>query len=127
MYRSLLAQSCRSSHHVAPAARRGPITSAAVWGVVPPPTTTSNERCGDDRLTAPVAGQQAETLVEPFGKHSRVRRVAEAAELVVDRAAKARTEDGPSAAEDIKGGDLTGELLGAAASDRSDERAKRNR
>jgi len=64
-------------------------------------------RAGElERLGAPQVGQQVEALVEPLGEHLRIGRVAEATELVRDRAAETGAEDHPAIAHQVQCGHL---------------------
>ena len=77
-----------------------------------------------EQLARPVAFQQLQALVEPLGQDDWVCRVAEAAELVLDRPTETGAEDHPSTAEDIQVGHLAGELFRSPPRDRGDHRAQ---
>src|SRR4051794_33646857 len=77
-----------------------------------------------DTFAGPVATEEVEPFVEPLGEHGGVRRVTEAPELVLDGPAQPRAEDDPAAGQRVKGGNLAGQLFGAATGDRGYQRAQ---
>ena len=77
-----------------------------------------------DRFAGPIAAEQAEALVEPLGQDHRIGGVAEAGELVVDRAAEPGAEDDAATGQRVQGGNLSGQLLRSTAGHRCDQRAQ---
>ena len=70
------------------------------------------------------AGSSGSALVQPLGQLDRVRGVAEAAVLVVDRPAQPDAERDPAAGERVEGRDLPGQRLRPAPRDRRHQRAQ---
>ena len=76
-----------------------------------------------ERLAAPEAGQDLESLVEPLGPHPRVGVVAEGGELRFTLRAETRPDDEPAAGENVERSGLARHLPGPPAGERSDEHA----
>lgn len=75
-----------------------------------------------DGLARPEPHQQLQPFVQPFGEHTSIGGVAEAAVLVLDRPAQPGGEDDPASTEVVQGGHLPRELLRPITSYRREQR-----
>ena len=77
-----------------------------------------------DGLARPVPAEKVQALVQELGEQPRVGGLAEAAVLVLDRAAQPGAEDHPPAAQVVQGRHLARELLGPSPGDRRHQGAQ---